>query len=221
MKTFKILFVLFLIAGLFIGCSTTKTPTTTPATTPAASPATTAPTSGGGDKASVEAYVISLKPLEEEMTANTKEWDELVAGADKMKAEELSTKIDEHLEKHEAFKTKVTALKADNDDTKAHQGVIIEVIDLQVVNHTALKDKYTKKDMKPEEKTKIEEDIKKGEEAVKTKIEDMKKKFDEMLTKYEIKKDEGTSSTGTDTATPAASATPTDAATPASSPTSH
>jgi len=217
MKTFKILVVLFLVAGLFIGCSTTKTPTTPTspvATTPATSPSTTAP-AGGGDKAGVEAYVASLKPIEEEMVVNMKEWDTFAAGADKMKAEEAATKIDEHLKKHEAFKTKVQALKADNDDTKAHQGVIIEVIDLQVVNHNALKDKLTKKDMKPEEKTKLEEDIKKGEEAIKTKMEDMKKKFDEMLTKYEIKKDEGTSSTGTDTATP------TDAATPASSPTSH
>jgi hypothetical protein len=220
MRTFKMLLVLFVIAGLFIGCGTTRTTSTpstpsTPATTAAPSP--TATTGGGGDKASVEAYVKEFTPIQEQVMVIEKEWDGIATGADKMKKEELSAKIDEHLKKHAELKDKVTALKADNDDTKAHQGAVIEIIDIQVTAHNALKDKYTKDGLKDEDKSKLDEAIKKGEEDVKTKMEDLKTKFDAMLTKYEIKKDEGTSKTDAGTATPGA----TDTATPTSSPTTN
>ncbi|MDQ7825529.1 MAG: hypothetical protein RDV48_22205 [Candidatus Eremiobacteraeota bacterium] len=214
MRTLTILVAVLLIAGLFVGCGKT-TPPGEVTSSPAASPASTV--AAGQDKDFAQAYYDEWVVVEGNVNDINKEWNELVAGADKMSKEELAKKMEEHMKKHEELKGKIDGAlkeKAASQEARAHQEVIVEIITLQTDTHKKFQDSK-KEGIVKEEKDRLDADIKKADEDLKTKMEDAKKKLDEMVTKYEIKPKEGAATEPG--ASPAAS--PGDTGAPAASPT--
>jgi|GEM_PF-1805810 len=218
MKKVSLIIALILITGLIFGCSKTTTPTTAPPVSettkaPDASPVT----STGDEKAAAEAYVNSWIDVQKDLDQFSKDWEGLIASADKLDKAELKTKLDEQAKKYEAIKAKADLLKekATTEDTKKHQEAIVEVITLHTYSIKANQDKYTKEGITPDEKTKLEATIKEKEDGAKVKTEEATKMLEDIKTKNEIKTEAGT--TGGDTS--ASTATPADTGAPAASPT--
>lgn len=189
MKTIKVCAILFLVAVLFLGCGKTQ-PTPPVATTTApvtdASPEPT--TTGGKENPGAQTYVEEWVVIQGDYDTLQQEWNDLVSKADTMDKTQLKTKLDEHIAKHEAIKNKVDTLKADNDDTKAHQALVVEVIEVGLDGKNAFRDDKTKEGIAAEEKAKLGDKFRADEEAVKTKYEEAKTKLDELIAKYGLKK---------------------------------